>query len=107
MNDEGIRSDIITNNNQKTTSITEDESIIQAPETAELPESVGDQYALISYLASQAKNQEIRLAAGKLLHRFSPELSVLLARDMINASAKFAVDPSYLSFAAKHQEFLK
>jgi len=81
--------------------------IIQAPETAELPESVGDQYALISYLASQAKDQEIRLAAGKLLHRFSPELSVLLARDMINASAKFAVDPSYLSFAAKHQEFLK
>ena len=58
-------------------------------------------------IAQQAKDQEIRLAAGKLLHRFSPELSVLLARDMINASAKFAVDSSYLSFAAEHQEFLK
>ena len=34
LNDEGIISDIITNNNQKTGSTIEDESIIQAPETS-------------------------------------------------------------------------
>jgi len=82
-------------------------AIIANPSSATLPDNVGDQYALISYLASKAKDKEIRAAAGELLHRFPAELSVLLARDMIEANAKFALDPSYLKFASEHQDFLK
>ena len=81
--------------------------IIADPNKCKLPKSVGDQYALISYLAYQASNAKVRKAAGILVGRFSPELGVLLARDMIKANAKFAVDPAYLAFAAKHQEFLQ
>jgi hypothetical protein len=82
-------------------------AIIESPDTCDLPDDVGDQYALISYLAYQAKDAKVRKAAGALLGRFAPELGVLLARDMIGANRKFAVDPAYLSFAAKHQEFLQ
>ncbi len=82
-------------------------AIIANPDSCELPEDVGDQYALISYLAHQAKDAKVRKAAGVLLSRFAPELGVLLARDMIRGNAKFAVDPAYLKFAAEHQEFLQ
>ena len=82
-------------------------AIIENPDGCDLPEEVGDQYALISYLAHKANDTRVRKAAGVLLGRFSPELSVLLARDMLRANAKFAVDPAYLAFAAKHQDFLQ
>ena len=82
-------------------------TIIENPDSCDLPEEVGDQYALISYLAHKANDTRVRKAAGVLLGRFSPELSVLLARDMLRANAKFAVDPAYLAFAAKHQDFLQ
>jgi hypothetical protein len=81
-------------------------AIIDSPGTCDLPEGVGDQYALISYLAYQARDSKVRKAAGVLLSRFAPELGVLLARDMIRGNAKFAIDPAYLAFAAEHQEFL-
>lgn len=83
------------------------EAIIADPENCELPSEVGDQYALISYLAHKGNDTNIRKSAGALLGRFSPELGVLLARDMIRANARFAVDPSYLKFAGEHQEFLQ
>ncbi len=82
-------------------------AIIENPDGCDLPEEVGDQYALISYLAHKANDTRVRKAAGVLLGRFPPELSVLLARDMLRANAKFAVDPAYLAFAAKHQDFLQ
>jgi hypothetical protein len=81
--------------------------IIASPETEELPRSVADQYALISYLAHKAEDQKIRKAAGVILSRLPPELGVLLARDMMRANAKFAVEKNYLDFAAKHHEFIQ
>jgi hypothetical protein len=55
---------------------------------------------LISYLAHKAEDQKIRKAAGVILSRLPPELGVLLARDMMRANAKFAVEKNYLDFAA-------
>lgn len=82
-------------------------NIIANPETAELPTAISDQYALISYLAHKAEDTKIRRAAGSILSRLPPELSVLLARDMMRANARFAVEKTYLEFAAKHHEFIQ
>jgi hypothetical protein len=81
--------------------------IISNPSSCEIPDSIGDQYALISYLAHKSDNLKVRKSAGVLMGRFAPELSILLARDMIRANAKFAIDPAYLKFAAEHHEFLQ
>lgn len=81
--------------------------IINNPETAELPTSIGDQYALVSYLAHNAHDATIRKSAGILLLRLSPELGVLLARDMIRANPRFASEKNYLQFASQHHEFIQ
>lgn len=82
-------------------------TIIADPDTAKLPSGVADQYALISYLAHRGDEAKVRRAAGVLLHRFSPELGVLLARDMLRSNARFAMEKAYLEFAARHHEFLQ
>lgn len=82
-------------------------SVIAEPETARLPAGVADQYALISYMAHKANEAKVRKAAGVLLLRFSPELGVLLARDMLRANARFAMEKGYLEFAARHKQFLQ
>ena len=81
--------------------------IIANPDTAKLPTGVADQYALISYFAYKADDAKIRKAAGSILSRLPPELSVLLARDMMRANAKFAIEKAYLDFASKHHEFIQ
>lgn len=81
--------------------------IIENPETETLPTSISDQYALISYLAHHANDVSIRKSSGIILLRLDPELGILLARDMIRANAKFAIEKTYLEFAAKHHEFIQ
>lgn len=80
--------------------------ILDDPLNAELPENLGDQYALISYLCALASDNQIRIAAGKLLNRLSPELGVLLGRDMLHANPAFAREKGYLEFVAAHRELL-
>jgi MoxR-like ATPase len=45
-------------------------------------------------------------AAGILLNRFSPELAVLLARDMLRTNPAFSGNAGYLDFVARHQDLL-
>ena len=80
--------------------------ILDDPSNAELPKKLGDQYALISYLCALATDKQVRNAAGELLNRLSPELGVLLARDMLHANPAFAREKGYLEFVAAHRELL-
>ena len=88
-----------------TNSISEEylESIIADPNKCKLPKEIGDQYAIISYLTYHAKKEKIRQVSGILLNRIEPELAVLLAKDLVRSSAKFALNQDYLKFAAKTQ----
>ena len=80
--------------------------IIADPENADIPESLGDRYALVSYLVSVASERKALSAAGTILSRLPPELSVLLARDLLRVNARFAMDPGYQRFVADHEGFL-
>lgn len=81
--------------------------IIADPDKAKLPSSLGDLYALVAYLVSSAsRSAPTRRAAGRLLNRFSPELSVLLARDLLRVHPAFAQDAGYLAFVAQHADLL-
>lgn len=90
------------------TAITEEmiQVIIADPENAKLPEKLGDQYAMISYLCAVASDKAVRGAAGALLGRISPELGVLLARDMLHANPAFAREKGYLDFVKQHRDML-
>ena len=81
-------------------------AILDDPEGAELPKKLGDQYALISYLCSLKADKKAQKAAGILLNRFSPELAVLLARDMLRTNPAFSGNAGYLEFVARHQDLL-
>lgn len=81
--------------------------IIANPEHAALPSKVGELYALISYLASTAKDQSVLKAAGIVLNRLNPELAVLLARDVLRVNPRFASNPGYVDFVRSHKDFLK
>jgi hypothetical protein len=81
--------------------------ILDDPSNAELPKKLGDQYALISYLCASATEKQVRNAAGELLNRLSPELGVLLARDMLHANPAFVREKGYLEFVKAHRELLE
>jgi hypothetical protein len=81
-------------------------AIIQNPGTEELPADLGSLYTLVSYLGSWAKRAEVQRAAGVLLGRLSPEIGLLLARDMLRANPRFILDPGYQAFASAHQAFI-
>lgn len=70
------------------------EAIIKEPKTAKLPEEIGNLYALVSYLATRAKDKGAREASSVLLARLLPELAVLLLRDILRAYPKFIVESS-------------
>ena len=72
-----------------------------------MPEKLSDIYALISYLISRNENKEVRSAGAKLLNRLSPEMAVLLLRDLQRANPKFAMDPSYQKFVKDHGDLLE
>ena len=88
--------------------ITEEQiiNILNDPTNAPLPKKLGDQYSLISYICAQASVAANRKAAGILINRFSPELGVLLARDMLKANPTFATDKGFLQFVTEHKDFI-
>ena len=81
--------------------------ILKNPAKSALPESPGDQYALISYVVSRAADPKLRTTAGILLNRLTPEFAVLLARNLLQTYPGFATEKAFLSFADRHKEFLK
>ena len=83
------------------------EAIVANPGGAELPNGLGDLYAVISWMAANGVEGKVRAAAAVLLNRLAPEFGVFLARDMLRASSSFLTEKGYLTFAAKHKEFLK
>jgi hypothetical protein len=88
--------------------ITEEQimSILADPSHAELPELIGDQYALISYLCALGVEKKYHHAVGILLNRIAPELGVLLIRDMLRVSPVFATNKGYIQFIRDHKELL-
>ena len=88
--------------------ITEEDirSILADPRKAALPEKLGDQYALLAYIASRSRDQAVVESAGVLLSRLSPELAVLLIRDLLRADPMFSRQKSYRGFIARHAELL-
>jgi hypothetical protein len=77
-------------------------AILADPAHAGLPADLGDQYALIAYVTANAGDPEVRRAAGVLLGRLSPELAVLLVRDLLRADPMFSRDRAYREFVARH-----
>ena len=80
--------------------------VLESPESASLPEDIGDRYALISYIATRAKEAKILVAAGKVIHRLPPEFGVLLVRDLLGVNPEFALNTDYQDFVSKHGEML-
>lgn len=81
-------------------------AILQAPDTAQLPEGVGDLYALISYTASRAGEPGILESAARLLSRLSPELAVLLIGDILRVNPAPTRQPGYRDFVRQHGRLL-
>jgi hypothetical protein len=81
-------------------------AILGDPENAPLPEKLGDQYALISYVTSAVKDPKILTAAASLVLRFKPELGVLLLRNILQKHPKFATHKKILEFMKKHNDLI-
>lgn len=81
-------------------------AVVENPEDAPLPDSLGDRYALVSYLVSAGDDAEVRAAAGVLLGRLPVEFSVLLARDLLTTHPTFMLDPGYQRFMDQHEGLL-
>lgn len=81
-------------------------AILADPENATLPEKLGDQYALISYVTSAVKDPKILTAAASLVLRFKPELGVLLLRNILQKHPKFANHKEILEFMKKHKDLI-
>jgi hypothetical protein len=54
---------------------------------AELPQALGDLYALLAYITSNVRDKAVMDAATLLIPRLSPELAVLLIRDLLSVDA--------------------
>ncbi len=85
-------------------SLTEEqiETVLANPDTAALPTALGELYALVSYVAARAREAKVLQAAGALLGRLSPELGVMMVRDVLRANKAFARSPGYLKFVKEH-----
>jgi len=80
--------------------------IIDDPEKAKIPKDLGALYALVSYVAAQACEENVMKAAGHILNRLNPELGVFLARDVLAANPKFMTNPGYKQFVKEHASLL-
>jgi MoxR-like ATPase len=81
-------------------------AILADPDHATLPEKLGDQYALISYVTSAAKDPKVLDAAASLVLRLKPELGVLLLRNILQKHPKFAAHKKILEFIKAHKELI-
>lgn len=80
--------------------------ILENPDKAKLPKTLGDQYALISYVTSRANDRKVRDAAAGLVCRFPPELGVLLLRNILRKHGKFLTHPGIRGFLDEHSELI-
>jgi hypothetical protein len=81
--------------------------ILGNPKGAKLPDALGDQYALITYIASRAKEADVAAAAGSLAQRLPVELAVLMLRDVLRLNPAFALNRGYHLFIREHKAMLK
>ena len=80
--------------------------ILDDPENATLPQKLGDQYALISYVSVTTKNPKTLDAAAILLGRFKPELAVLLLRNILQKNPKFATNKKVAEFIKTNKDLI-
>ncbi len=80
--------------------------IVADPDKAKLPTSLGEIYAMTSWFAYHAKDDSVGKAGARILARISPEFGVVLARDLLKASAKFIKEPGYKAFIEEHGKLL-
>jgi len=81
-------------------------AILADPVNARLPEKLGDLYALLAYVTANARDKEVAQAAGVLIGRLSPELAVLLIRDLLRIDPLFTRQRAYKDFVARHKDLL-
>jgi hypothetical protein len=80
--------------------------ILESPEKAKLPNKLGDQYALISYISHEAKDPKTLEAAGIIINRLNPELGILLLRNLIQKNPKFSSHKRAVEFIKTHKELI-
>ena len=80
--------------------------ILKDPENATLPEKLGDQYALISYVSVAAKDAKTMDAAASLILRLKPELAVLLLRNLLQRQPKFSTNKKVVEFIKSHKDVI-
>ncbi len=80
--------------------------ILDNPDSAVLPTSLSDVFALTSWFSYYGKEEKVRLAGATLLSRLSPEFAVMLARDLLKASPSLIKEPGYKDFLKKHGRLL-
>ncbi len=83
------------------------DAILADPDRSPLPTDLGDLYALVAYVASRCDDDATRRGAGRLILRLTPELGVLLARQVLRRRPDFAADPGFAAFAGRHREALR
>jgi len=81
-------------------------NLVSSPETAPIPESMSDIFAMTSWFAYHSKEKDVRKAGAILLTRIPPEFAVILARDLLKASTTFISEPGYKNFMKKHGKLL-
>ena len=81
-------------------------AILADPDNATLPANLGDQYALISYVTSAARDTKILDAAAGIVLRLKPELGVLLLRNLLQKQPKFATNKKIIEFIKAHKELI-
>jgi MoxR-like ATPase len=81
-------------------------AILADPDNATLPANLGDQYALISYVTSAARDAKILDAAAGIVLRLKPELGVLLLRNLLQKQPKFATHKKIIEFIKAHKELI-
>lgn len=74
------------------------EIIVADPINSTIPTTLDGIYVLTSWLALNAMREDVVRASAALLSRIPVEFAVILASDMVRASAKFAREPSYKEF---------
>jgi hypothetical protein len=83
------------------------DAILADPDRAQLPADLGDLYALVAYVASRSDDDATLRGAGRLMLRLTPELGVLLARQVLRRRPDFAADPGFAAFAGRHRAALR
>ena len=90
------------------TAITEEqiEEIIKKPDSAAIPDDIGDRYALISHISSRAGEKKVLEAAGEIINRLPAEFGVLLTRDVLQVNPDFALNRGYQKFVTNHDDLI-